>query len=89
MTQEPEANPAARKRTRKTRPYPVHTLEDALTISAAIYDENAARPYERIRLAKALGTTPTSSGFMQKLNYQHGGPGRVHGRSFDTGLGLI
>ena len=68
MTQEPEANPAARKRTRKTRPYPVHTLEDALTISAAIYDENAARPYERIRLAKALGTTPTSSGFMQKLN---------------------
>ena len=64
MTQEPEA----RKRTRKTRPYPVHTLEDALTISAAIYDENAARPYERIRLAKALGTTPTSSGFMQKLN---------------------
>ena len=68
MTQEPEASSAAKKRTRKTRPYPVHTLEEALTISAAIYDDNAARPYERIRLAKTLGTTPASSGFTQKLN---------------------
>ena len=68
MTQEPGTGSAARKRTRKTRPYPVHTLEDALTISAAIYNENAARPYERVRLAQALGTTPSSSGFTQKLN---------------------
>ena len=68
MVQRPESNSSTRKRTRKTRPYPVHTLEEALTISDAIYNENAARPYERIRLAQALGTTPSSSGFMQKLN---------------------
>ena len=68
MAQEPEANSAARKRTRKTRPYPVHTLEEALAIAGAIYNENAARPFERVRLAQALGTTPSSSGFTQKLN---------------------
>ena len=68
MAQEPESNANVRKRTRKTRPYPVHTLEEALTISDAIYNENAARPYERIRLAQSLGTTPSSSSFMQKLN---------------------
>ena len=68
MAQEPESSSNVRKRTRKTRPYPVHTLEEALTISDAIYNENAARPYERIRLAQALGTTPSSSGFTQKLN---------------------
>ena len=68
MAQEPESASSARKRTRKTRPYPVHTLEEALAISDAIYNENAARPYERVRLAQALGTTPSSSGFTQKLN---------------------
>ena len=68
MAQESESNSTARKRTRKTRPYPVHALEEALTISGAIYNDNAARPYERIRLAQALGTTPSSSGFTQKLN---------------------
>ena len=68
MAQEPERSSNIKKRTRKTRPYPVHTLEEALTISDAIYNENAARPYERIRLAQSLGTTPSSSGFTQKLN---------------------
>jgi hypothetical protein len=68
MPEESTTQPASRKRTRKTRPYPVHTLEEALVIATTIHDGNAARPYDRVLLAKALGTTPASSGFTMKLN---------------------
>ncbi len=50
------------------RPYPMHSLEDALAIARAVQERNAGLPFDRILLAKALGTTPTSSGFTMKLN---------------------
>ena len=56
------------KRTRIVRPYPVHTLEDACSIGQAIQDVNSGLPFDRVLLAKALGTTPASSGFTMKLN---------------------
>ena len=57
-----------RKRTRLVRPYPIHTLEDALKIAAAIQESNAGLPFDRILLARSLGTTPASSGYTMKLN---------------------
>ena len=57
-----------RKRTRMVRPYPIHTLEDALTIALAIQGSNAGLPFDRILLARSLGTTPASSGYTMKLN---------------------
>ena len=50
------------------RPYPVHTLEEASIIASAIQERNSGLPFDRVLLAKALGTTPTSSGFTMKLN---------------------
>ena len=57
-----------RKRTRMVRPYPIHTLEDALSVAAAIQESNAGLPFDRVLLARSLGTTPASSGFTMKLN---------------------
>jgi hypothetical protein len=57
-----------RKRTRIVRPYPVHTLEEALTVAATIHESNAGLPFERVLVARALGTTPASSGYTMKLN---------------------
>ena len=56
------------KRTRLVRPYPVHTLEEAMVIPRVIQETNAGLPFDRVLLAKALGTTPASSGFTMKLN---------------------
>ncbi len=50
------------------RPYPVHTLEEASIIASAIQERNSGLPFDRVLLAKVLGTTPTSSGFTMKLN---------------------
>lgn len=61
-------SPAGKRRTRLPRPYPVHTLEEALPIPSAIQSDNAGLPFDRILLAEALGTTKASSGFMMKLN---------------------
>ncbi len=63
-----ETEQRPRKRTRILRPYPVQTLEEALAIAAAIHERNAGRPFERVLLARALGTTAKSSTFTQKLN---------------------
>ena len=60
--------PAARKRTRMVRPYPVYTLDGTLTVASAIQEMNAGLPFDRVLLAKALGTTPASSSFIMKLN---------------------
>ena len=57
-----------RKRTRIVRPYPIHTLEDALSVAVAVQNSNAGLPFDRVLLARALGTTPASSGFTMKLN---------------------
>ena len=56
------------KRTRKVRPYPIQSLEDALQVPAIIQEANAGLPFDRVLLAGALGTTPASSGFTMKLN---------------------
>ncbi len=61
-------SPTGKRRTRLPRPYPVHTLKEALPIPSAIQSDNAGLPFDRILLAEALGTTKASSGFTMKLN---------------------
>lgn len=63
-----QENPRQRKRTRMVRPYPIHTLEDALDIALTIQEANAGLPFDRKLLANALGTTPASSGYTMRLN---------------------
>ena len=50
------------------RPYPVHTLKEALSVAEAIQESNAGLPFDRKSLAEVIGTTPASSGFTMKLN---------------------
>ena len=61
----PEGAP---KRRRMVRPYPLHTLEEALDIAVAIQESNAGLPFDRVLLAGTVGTTPASSGYTMKLN---------------------
>ena len=56
------------KRRRIVKPYPAYTLEDALGVAQAIQNANAGLPFPRVLLAGALGTTPKSSAFTQRLN---------------------
>lgn len=56
------------KRRRIVKPYPAYTLEDALSVAQAIQNANAGLPFARALLAGALGTTPKSSAFTQRLN---------------------
>lgn len=56
------------KRRRIVKPYPAYTLEDALGVAQAIHNANAGLPFARALLAGALGTTPKSSAFTQRLN---------------------
>ena len=60
------ARPA--KRTRLVRPYPVNTLKDALEVAHAIAKATSGYPVDRAHLAKALGTTVSSSAFTTRLN---------------------
>ena len=64
----PPENTIPIKRTRMVRMYPTHTLKDACGVGAAIQEKNAGLPFDRVLLAKALGTTPASSSFTMKLN---------------------
>lgn len=57
-----------KRRTRISRPYPQHKLREVLEITRSIHEKNAGLPFDRVRLAKAMGTTPASSAFMMKLN---------------------
>ena len=66
MTLNPGDEP--RKRTRKVRSYPVHTLQDSLAVAEAIQKSNAGLPFDRALLARALSTTPASSSFTMRLN---------------------
>ena len=66
MTLSPGDEP--RKRTRKVRSYPVHTLQDSLAVAEAIQKSNAGLPFDRALLARALSTTPASSSFTMRLN---------------------
>ena len=60
--------PPKRKRTRIVRPYPVNTLQDALAVAVAIQEATSGLPCGRVDLARAMGTTPASSGFTTRLN---------------------
>ena len=60
--------PPKRKRTRIVRPYPLNTLQEALAVALAIKESNAGLPFARADLARAMGTTPASSGFTTRLN---------------------
>ena len=66
MTLSPGDEP--RKRTRKVRSYPVHTLQDSLAVAEAIQKSNSGLPFDRVLLARALNTTPASSSFTMRLN---------------------
>ena len=65
---EPRGTSGGGKRTRMVRPYPINSVEDALAVAAAIQEANAGLPFDRVHLARALGTTPASSGFTMRLN---------------------
>ena len=39
-----------------------------MEIARSIHEKNAGLPFDRVRLAKSMGTTPSSSAFMMKLN---------------------
>ena len=64
----PESEGVRPKRTRMVRSYPVHTLKEALSVGRAIQESNSGLPFDRVLLAKAMGTTPASSGFTMRLN---------------------
>ena len=59
---------ARRKRIRLVRPYPSHTLKEALRVPEAIRESNVGSDIETGLLALALGTTAKSSGFIMRLN---------------------
>ncbi|MGE5590422.1 MAG: TIR domain-containing protein [Bacillota bacterium] len=48
-------------RDRRVRPYPNHTLEQALVIAQALQDKNAGKPLDPILLAGAISRKPASS----------------------------
>ena len=56
------------KRTRITRPYPTHSLQDALPIAETIQRVNGGHPVRTDLLAGELGVSVRSSAFFQKLN---------------------
>ncbi|MDC0035517.1 hypothetical protein OAJ44_04070 [Chloroflexi bacterium] len=56
-----------RRRTRKVRSYPGHTLEEALEIAKAIYRDNVGLPLDRGLLASHLGISHRSSSFTTLL----------------------
>src|SRR2546428_1985555 len=47
--------------------FPRDSLSKALTLSKAIEDQNAGKPYDRLDLAKATDWSPNSSGFRQLI----------------------
>ena len=56
------------RRRRRTRPYPQRTLEDSLEVVSAVYRHGNGGSLDRVVLAGNLGTTPTSSAFVTRLN---------------------
>lgn len=66
------SNGQVRKRTRRVRSYPAYTLENTINLSTAVQEANAGLPFDRVLLAEALRTTPSSSAFNQRLNSSAG-----------------
>jgi hypothetical protein len=56
------------RRIRINRPYPTHSLENVLSVAGTIHEVNAGLPMDRVLLAAAMGTTPSSSSFRMRLS---------------------
>jgi len=56
------------------RPFPLHTLEEALVIAIAIQENNAGKPMKRLLLADAIGRKPSTVQFRDLLSsaYKYG-----------------
>lgn len=52
----------------KTRPFPAHSLEQALVIIQGIVDKGAGQPMDRLLVAQAIGRTPSSSEYRRLLS---------------------
>ena len=50
------------------RPFPLHSLQDALKVAQKIRDERAGKPMNRLLLADSLGYKPSSSSFRDLLS---------------------
>ena len=57
----------ARPRGRSNRPHPPVSLEVSEQVAQAIADKNASRPMNRLLLAEAMGYSPSSSGFRDRV----------------------
>jgi len=57
MTEKTEKKYAVR------RPFPKHTLQEALAVAEAIQNKNAGKPWKPIFVAEALNISPTSTNF--------------------------
>lgn len=58
----------SKERKKGTTVFPKYSLMEALRIAESVRDNNAGQPYNRIDLAKALNTTPESSGFRMLIS---------------------
>ena len=56
-----------RAKGRSNRPHPATTLAVALQVAEAIAENNASRPMNRLLLADAMGYSPSSSGFRERI----------------------
>ena len=59
---------------RPNRPFPLHSLDDALVIAKTIQDKNAGKPMKRLLLADAIGRKPSTIQFRDLLSssYKYG-----------------
>jgi predicted nucleotide-binding protein len=63
MSETPEDEEKDSKKYAPRRPFPIHTLEEAIKVAKAIQDKNAGKPWKPIFIADALGIKPTSNNF--------------------------
>ena len=56
-----------RPKGRSNRPHPAVSLATALQVAEAIADKNAAHPMNRLLLAEAMGYSPSSSAFRNRI----------------------
>lgn len=52
---------------RSNRPHPPASIKTAIAVSEAIHGNNAGRPMNRLLLAEAMGYSPSSSGFRDRI----------------------
>lgn len=69
MSSEGEAK--RKKRTYKQRPFPRHTLKEALKVAKAIQDKNAGKPWKPLFVAEALKIKLGSSNFREIASSSH------------------